>query len=45
MKNGYKSKNIYFGLQYNTLTQLNDTMIIFPQYKKFVIIDVQNYQI
>lgn len=45
MKNSYKNKSIYFDLQYNTLTQLNDTMIIFPQNKKFIVIDVKNYQI
>ena len=45
MKNKYKSKKIYFDLQFNTLAQINDFMIAFPQNKKLVIIDVRYYQI
>ena len=45
MKNSYKSKKIYFDLQYNNLTQINDFMIAFPQNKKIIIIDVKYYQI
>lgn len=45
MKNSYNSKKIYFDLQYNNLTQINDYMIAFPQNKKLIIIDVRYYQI
>ena len=45
MENSYRSKKIFFDLQYNTLTQINDFMIAFPQNKKLVIIDVRYYQI
>ena len=45
MKNSYSSKKIYFDLQYNNLTQINDYMIAFPQNKKLIIIDVRYYQI
>ena len=45
MKNSYRSKKIYFDLQYNNLTQINDYMIAFPQNKKLIIIDVRYYQI
>ena len=45
MKNSYRTKNIYFDLQYNTLTQINDYMIMFPQNKKLILIDVKYYQI
>ena len=45
MKNSYNSKKIYFDLQYNNLTQINDYMIAFPQSKKLIIIDVRYYQI
>ena len=45
MKNSYSSKKIYFDLQYNNLTQINDYMIAFPQSKKLIIIDVRYYQI
>ena len=45
LKNKFKSKNISFDLQYNTLTQINDCMIAFPQNKKLILIDVKNYQI
>ena len=45
MKNSYNSKRIYFDLQYNNLTQINDYMIAFPQNKKLIIIDVRYYQI
>ena len=45
MKNSYKSKNIYFDLQFNNLTQINDYMIAFPQNKKLIFIDVRYYQI
>ena len=45
MKNSYNSKKIYFDLQYNNLTQINDYMIAFPQNKKLILIDVRYYQI
>jgi hypothetical protein len=45
LKNKYKSKQIMFDLQYNTLTQINDYMIAFPQNKKLIFIDVKTYQI
>ena len=45
MKNSYRRKSIYFDLQYNTLKQINDLMIIFPQNKRMVLINVKNYEI
>lgn len=45
MNNKFKSKIITFDLQYNTLSQINDYMIAFPQNKKIILIDVKNYQI
>ena len=45
MKNSYRSKPIFFDLQYNTLTQIDDLTIAFPQNKKLVLIDVKYYQI
>ena len=45
MKNSYRRKSIYFDLQYNTLKQINDLMIIFPQNKKMVLINVKYYEI
>ena len=45
LKNKFKSKTISFDLQYNTLTQINDYMIVFPQNKKLVFIDVKTFQI
>ena len=45
MKNSYRRKPIYFDLQYNTLKQINDLMIIFPQNKKMVLINVKYFEI
>ena len=45
MKNSYRRKTIYFDLQYNTLKQINDLMIVFPQNKKIVLINVKYYEI
>ena len=45
MKNSYRRKTIYFDLQYNTLKQINDLMIVFPQNKKLVLINVKYYEI
>ena len=45
LKNKYKSKIISFDLQYNTLTQINDYMIAFPQNKKIILVDVKTFQI
>ena len=45
MKNSYRRKTIYFDLQYNTLKQINDSMIVFPQNKKIVLINVKYYEI
>ena len=45
MKNSYRRKQIYFDLQYNTLKQINDLMIIFPQNKKMVLINVKYFEI
>ena len=45
MKNSYRKKSIYFDLQYNTLKQINDLMIIFPQNKRMVLINVKYYEI
>ena len=45
LKNKFKSKTISFDLQYNTLTQISDYMIVFPQNKKLIFIDVKSYQI
>lgn len=45
LKNKYKSNQIYFDLQYNNLTQINDYMIVFPQNKKLIFIEVKTYQI
>ena len=45
MKNSYRRKTIYFDLQYNTLKQINDLMIVIPQNKKIVLINVKYYEI
>ena len=45
IKNKFKSKQISFDLQYNSLTQINDYMIVFPQNKKLIFIDVKSYQL
>ena len=45
LKNKFKSNQISFDLQYHTLTQINDNMIVFPQSKNLNIIDVKTYQI
>ena len=45
LKNKFKSNQISFDLQYHSLTQINDYMIVFPQNKNLNIIDVKTYQI
>ena len=45
MKNSYKKKQISFDLQYNSLSQINDYLIAFPQNNKIVIVDIKCYQI
>lgn len=45
LKNKFKSHQISFDLQYHTLTQINDYMIVFPQNKNLNIVDIKSYQI
>ena len=45
LKNKFKSNQISFDLQYHSLTQINDFMIVFPQNKNLNIVDVKTCQI
>ena len=45
LKNKFKSNQISFDLQYHTLTQINDFMIVFPQNKNLNVVDVKTCQI
>jgi hypothetical protein len=45
LKNKFKSNQISFDLQYHSLTQINDYLIVFPQNKNLNIVDVKTCQI